>query len=66
MGGVSAACLSQEGHKIIGVDFIQKKVRINTDGKILIVEAGLDPIIQSARNAGLLPATTDSSVGAKN
>jgi len=59
VGCVSAACLSKEGHEIIGVDINENKVRIINEGKSPIVEPGLAEIIQSGRKAGLLSATTD-------
>ena len=59
VGCVSAACLSKDGHEVIGVDINESKVAIINDGKSPIIEPGLEELIQSGKKAGLLSATTD-------
>ena len=59
VGTVSAGCLAEIGHQIIGVDINQEKVRAINEGKSPIVEKGLDRIIKRMRREGSLSATTN-------
>jgi GDP-mannose 6-dehydrogenase len=59
VGCVSAACFSEKGHKIIGVDINHKKVDLINSGKATIVENGLEEMILNARHNRLLNATTN-------
>jgi len=66
VGCVSAACLAQEGHDVIGVDVSQMKVDMINEGTSPIVEKDLDTILQSVAtrkegNKGTLTATTDAT-----
>lgn len=63
VGCVSAACLAQEGHDVIGVDINSMKVDMINDGKSPIVEKDLDTILAKVANGegkGTLIATSDS------
>lgn len=59
VGAVTAGCLSEEGHEIIGADVQQEKVDAFNSGKSPIVEPELDALLGTAREKGLLSATTD-------
>jgi GDP-mannose 6-dehydrogenase len=59
VGAVSAACLSQEGHTVVGVDSNESKARLINDGSSPVVEKGLDDMIAKAVAEGSLRATTD-------
>lgn len=61
VGAVSAACLAQEGHEVIGIDPVQTKVDIINAGKSPIIEAGIGMIIKQQVAAGRLCATTDAA-----
>jgi GDP-mannose 6-dehydrogenase len=59
VGAVSAACLSQEGHTVVGVDSNESKARLINDGSSPVVEKGLDDMIAKAVAEGSLRATID-------
>lgn len=59
VGAVSAGCLAQDGHFIIGVDPNQTKVDLINKGKTPIIEKDIGNIITSAAKAGMLRATMD-------
>ena len=59
VGSVTAACLAQHGHRVIGVDSKPEKVARLTSGQAPVVEAGLKELIEQACRASLLQATTD-------
>lgn len=59
VGCVSAACLANAGHEVIGVDINPGKVHlINEEGKSPIIEPGLDQLIGEMTRQGTLRATT--------
>jgi GDP-mannose 6-dehydrogenase len=58
VGCVSAACLAQDGHTVVGVDVDARKVSSINDGHAPFVEPGLEEILQDARAKGRLSATT--------
>src|SRR5581483_12079999 len=59
VGAVSAGCLAQEGHEVIGVDSESKKVDLINAGKSPIIEKDIGQIIERQVAAGRLSATTD-------
>jgi GDP-mannose 6-dehydrogenase len=59
VGAVSAGCLAQEGHDVIGVDRAQTKVDLINAGQSPIIEADIDEIIAAAVKAGRLRAMQD-------
>ena len=61
VGAVTAGCLAELGHSVIGVDVQQAKVDAFNAGSSPIIEPGLDELMQSARRGKLLRATTDAT-----
>ena len=59
VGAVSAACLAQEGHEVIGVDPEPAKVDLINAGKTPIIEKDVGSIIEKQVAAGRLSATTE-------
>ena len=62
VGTVSAGCLAQEGHEVIGVDSEQTKVDLINAGKTPIIEKDIGRIIRQQVAAGRLSATMDAAV----
>jgi len=61
VGTVSAACLANDGHEVIGVDPLASKVDLINQAQSPIIEADIGEIIVSAIRAGRLRATSDPS-----
>jgi GDP-mannose 6-dehydrogenase len=59
VGAVSAGCLANEGHTVIGVDPVQTKVDLINSGKSPIIEADIGEMIVASAQARRLCATTD-------
>ncbi|HLO64965.1 MAG TPA: nucleotide sugar dehydrogenase, partial [Azonexus sp.] len=59
VGAVSAACLAQEGHEVIGIDPEQTKVDIINAGRSPIIEQGIGEIIAEQVANGHLCATVN-------
>ena len=59
VGTVSAACLAEKGHDVIGVDTNATKVRFINDGISPIIEPGLNTLIEDSVSAKRLRATGD-------
>src|SRR6266478_7746689 len=62
VGTVSAGCLAQEGHEVIGVDSEPTKVDLINAGKSPIIEKDIGRIIEQQVAAGRLSATVDAAV----
>src|SRR5258705_3782653 len=59
VGAVSAGCLAEEGHDVVGVDPESRKVDLINAGRTPIIEKDIGQIIQRQVAAGRLSATTD-------
>ncbi len=59
VGAVSAACLAERGHRVIGVDPNPQKVELINSGRAPVVEAGLGELTRKAVKERRLHATTD-------
>ena len=60
VGAVCAACLSDAGHEVIGVDVSPIKVDLTNRGKAPVVEPGLEAILEKQVGLGRLRATSDT------
>ena len=61
VGAVTAACLAQKGHRIIGVDLHAAKVAAFNQGISPIVEPGLDALLKYGSESGQITATQDAA-----
>ena len=59
VGAISAACLSKDGHTVVGVDNAPRKVELINSGMCPVIEAEADDIIKNSVDDGRLSATTD-------
>jgi GDP-mannose 6-dehydrogenase len=59
VGSVSAACLADSGHHVIGVDVSDAKIEAIAAGRSPIVEEGLDELMASGVSAGRIRTTKD-------
>jgi GDP-mannose 6-dehydrogenase len=60
VGTVSAGCLAQSGHEVVGVDPVATKVDLINRGQSPIIEAEINEIIASAVKSGRIRATQDA------
>jgi GDP-mannose 6-dehydrogenase len=60
VGCVSAACLAQDGHEVLGIDINPLKVRLLESGKSPVVEPGLEELIVRNVSSGKLKVGLDS------
>lgn len=60
VGTVCAGCLSNDGHDVIGVDNVIRKIELINSGQTPIIEAEIGEIIASCVRSGRLRGTTDS------
>ena len=61
VGMTAAACLSREGHEIVGVDANEEKVAIVNSGRSPVTEPGLNELVAVAVKSGRMFATTDGT-----
>ena len=54
VGAVTAGCLTQQGHHIVGVDVSPQKVEKLNRGEAPIIEPGLEELLKHANQKGLL------------
>lgn len=66
VGAVSAGCLAQDGHRVIGVDPNQTKVNLINEGTSPIVEKDIGGIISVSVREGRLTATTSVAEAVQN
>lgn len=60
VGAVSLACLSRDGHDVIGVDIDQTKLDLILAGKTPVVEEGMVELMERVASSGRVSATTDA------
>ncbi|MFN0079249.1 MAG: nucleotide sugar dehydrogenase [Prosthecobacter sp.] len=65
VGAVTAGCLAELGHHIIGADVQQAKVGAFKSGISPIIEPELESLLQAAKREGRLDATTDATAAVK-
>src|SRR5262245_32993413 len=61
VGCVSAACLSEAGHAVVGIDVSDAKVAAINTGRATIHEPGIDERVRASVAAGRLRATRDTA-----
>lgn len=59
VGSVTAACLADAGHEVVGVDPAESKVEAILRARAPLAEPGLDDLTARAVESGRLTATTD-------
>lgn len=59
VGCVTAACLAQDGHRVVGVDVDSRKVKAVASGHTPFLEPGLEQLLSQAKGRGVLTATSD-------
>jgi GDP-mannose 6-dehydrogenase len=60
VGAVSLACLSRDGHEVIGVDIDATKLELIMAGKTPVVEEGMVDLMALAAASGRVTVTTDA------
>ncbi len=60
VGAVSLACLSRDGHEVIGVDIDLTKLNLIMAGKTPVVEEGMVDLMALAASCGRVTATTNA------
>ena len=61
VGAVSAACVANEGHLVIGVDPLETKVNLINSGRSPIIEVEIAELIESNVREGRLRATSEQA-----
>jgi GDP-mannose 6-dehydrogenase len=60
VGAVSLACLSRDGHDVIGVDVDETKLQLIAAGRTPVVEEGMVELMQQAAASGRVSVTTEA------
>ena len=66
VGSVTAACLAEAGHEVIGVDIDEEKVAMINSGASPVVEPGLEALVAEVVAARRLRATTSTPEAVRN
>jgi GDP-mannose 6-dehydrogenase len=66
VGTVSAGCLADDGHQVLGVDPVPTKVDLINRGQSPIIETEIGDIIAATAKAGRLRATSDPGQGIRD
>lgn len=61
VGAVTAACLAEAGHRVVGVDLNPSKLQMLESGRAPVLEPGLDDLVAAGRKSGRLRATADAT-----
>lgn len=59
VGFTAACCIASEGHEVVGIDVSDKKVKSIQEGRSPIVEPGLDEMLRTGLDNGLISAATE-------
>lgn len=59
VGCTAVACISSQGHQVVGIDVSDAKVAMVNQGQSPIKEPGIEEMLGQAKAAGLLSASTD-------
>ena len=60
VGAVSLACLSRDGHEVIGVDIDRSKLDLIASGKTPVVEEGMVDLMKAVAASGRVSVSTDA------
>jgi GDP-mannose 6-dehydrogenase len=60
VGSVTATCIAQDGHTVLGLDANPQKLALVGAGSAPIIEEGLDELMHAAVRSGRLQVTRDS------
>ena len=66
VGAVSAGCLAQDGHEVVGVDPERTKVDLINSGRSPIIEKGIGEIVAEQVAAGRLRASMDVAAAVRH
>ena len=62
VGAVSLACLSRDGHEVIGVDIDRAKLALILAGKTPVVEEGMVELMAQVATSGRVTVTSDAQL----
>ncbi len=65
VGCITAACLAQDGHTVIGIDINPVKVELLGSGRSPVVEPGLDEVVEKVVKTGNLQVCLDSQAAVR-